>query len=259
MRSVVGGDGIDGTVGKTCLHRGDVGVASQGRVHLGVGIVTAHRLVGQGEVMRRRLAGDLHAARLGVSDDARRAYGGDVCDVDRCAGELGQVHLAGHGDIFGSPGDPLEAELGRDEPFVHHPFADQGEILGVGDHGDTDPFRVLEGAAHEFGAANGLAVVGNRDAAGLFQIAHLGQALTLAPLGDGADREHVHQCLAHGLVDHVAGHRLVVDHRRGVRHAGDRGETARRSGAAAGGDVLFVLEARIAQVHVHVDESRGHQ
>ena len=48
----------------------------------------------------------------------------------------------------------------------------------------------------------------------------------------------------------------VVDHRRGVRHAADGREAALRGSAGAGGDVLLLLLARLAQVHVHVHEAR---
>ena len=47
---------------------------------------------------------------------------------------------------------------------------------------------------------------------------------------------------------------VVVD-RIGVRHAGDGGEPARRGGRQARRDRLLVLLARLAQVHVHVDEA----
>ena len=39
MRCVVGGDGVDRAVGEPRLHRVDVGVGAQGRVHLEQGVV----------------------------------------------------------------------------------------------------------------------------------------------------------------------------------------------------------------------------
>ena len=61
--------------------------------------------------------------------------------------------------------------------------------------------------------------------------------------------------LARTLHD-VAGHRVAVVHRDRIRHAADGGEAARRRGFAAGLDGFGMLDARLAQMHVHVDEAR---
>ena len=63
---VVGGDAVDGAVAQALEQRPAVGLAAQGRVHLGGGVVLAvlHQLVGQQQVVRRRLGGDAHAAGL---------------------------------------------------------------------------------------------------------------------------------------------------------------------------------------------------
>ncbi len=53
------------------------------------------------------------------------------------------------------------------------------------------PLGILQGAAHQFGILHRLAVVGDRHAAGLLQLTHLGHALAVHALGDGADREDV--------------------------------------------------------------------
>ena len=56
-------------------------------------------------------------------------------------------------------------------------------------------------------------------------------------------------------LDDVAGHRGVVVDRRRVGHAADGGESAGGGGARAALDGFGVLESRLAQVHVHVDEA----
>ncbi len=55
----------------------------------------------------------------------------------------------------------------------------------------------------------------------------------------------------------VAGDSGAVVHRDRVRHAADAGEAARRRRPRAGLDGLGVLDARLAQMHVHVDKARG--
>jgi hypothetical protein len=52
------------------------------------------------------------------------------------------------------------------------------------------------------------------------------------------------------------GHRARVVDRHRVRHAGHAGEAASRRGQRAAGHRFLPLLARLAQVHVHVDEAR---
>ena len=56
----------------------------------------------------------------------------------------------------------------------------------------------------------------------------------------------------------VSGDAGVVVHRRRVRHARHRGEAAGDRRRGAGRDRLLVLLARLAQVHVHVDQPGTH-
>src|SRR2546427_277736 len=86
---MVGGDGVDDSVGERAYDGLPVALAAQGRRHLGVRVVgldgrrillpegrdrggdSRHRLVGQGEVVRGRLGGDAHPARPGLADRPR--------------------------------------------------------------------------------------------------------------------------------------------------------------------------------------------
>ena len=74
--------------------------------------------------------------------------------------------------------------------------------------------------------------------------------LVMAPMGNTLTT-----ALAPRALHDVAGHRGAVVHRLGVGHAADGGESAGRGRARAAFDGLGVLEARLAQVHVHVDEA----
>src|SRR5262249_52084157 len=64
--------------------------------------------------------------------------------------------------------------------------------------------------------------------------------------------------LAVGLCADVVSDRPVVVHGLGVGHAADRREAAGRGRSRARRDRFLVLVTRLAQVHVHVDESRTH-
>jgi hypothetical protein len=88
------------------------------------------------------------------------------------------------------------------------------------------------------------------------QLGHLGQ---LRALQAARDRGHEADRDA-GIAQRGVAQRLQqrggIDDRVGVRHRDDQAEAARRSGARAGLEVLLVLLARRAQVHVRVDERR---
>ena len=68
---VVGDDDIQRAVGQGLPHRLAVACASKRRIHLGVGVVVAHSLVGQREVVGRGFRRDPHAARFGGPDDVQ--------------------------------------------------------------------------------------------------------------------------------------------------------------------------------------------
>ena len=66
---------------------------------------------------------------------------------------------------------------------------------------EAEGLRVLEGAAHHARARHRLAVVGERDAAGLAQVAELGELLALLAARDGADRVDAHRALGARLLE----------------------------------------------------------
>ena len=74
--------------------------------------------------------------------------------------------------------------------------------------------------------------------------------LVIAPIGNTLTTA----CRRAFSID-VAGDRGVVVHRRGVGHGADGGESARGRRARSALDGLGMLEAGLAQVHVHVDEA----
>jgi hypothetical protein len=173
--------------------------------------------------------------------------------------KLGQHHIPGHRCIFGDPGNSFESQLSGDKALVHHPFADQRNVFGVGDDCQAKGARIFEGPSHQFAIGHRPAVVGNRQATSLFQLTHLGQRLTFQPLGDAADRIDVDTPLFGGLAPDVEGDRLVVVDRVGVGHAGHRSKAAGCGRPGAGHDVFLVLVAGIAQVHVYIDQPGNHQ
>ena len=154
----------------------------------------------------------------------------------------------------GWPRRPSTVDTG---PSFMQALLGERRLLAVVDDREVEGLRVLEGPAHDAGARHRLAVVGERDAAGLLQVAELGELLALLAAGDGADRVDPHRALRAGPLDDRARDPRGVVHGVGVGHGADRGEAAGRRRARAGRDRLLVLAPRLPQVGVDVDEARA--
>ena len=124
-----------------------------------------------------------------------------------------------------------------------------GDAVKLGD--------VAHCGAHHAGALDAVAVV--REGAGTLEdhVTDLRKGLALLATGKRADWTDVAEVGRTTTVDLVAYAGTRVGDGVGVGHCRDVGEAAMGRGAAAGGDVLLVLEAGIAEVDVHVDEARN--
>jgi hypothetical protein len=91
--------------------------------------------------------------------------------------------------------------------------------------------------------------------AGRAQLVHLGELLAGQAAGHARHEPDGDARLAAGRVAQRAQDRRGVDGRVGVRHRDDGDEAAGRRGARARVQVLLVLLAGRAQVHVRVDEA----
>ena len=116
---------------------------------------------------------------------------------------------------------------------------------------------VVHDAAHHAGVLDAVAVVGEHRRAVGIHVAHVGEHLALQILGAGAGHHDAALPHGRGAGFHIFHGHGVVDHRARVRHGAHRGESAMGRRAGAGGDVLLLLLARIAEVHVHVHEAGG--
>src|SRR6056297_592249 len=182
-----------------------------------------------------------------------------MADMQAATGEFSQHDIARSRGIFRNPGDPLQAELSRYRSLVHATITNQGKIFGMAEDWSVKSVCVLESPLHQFAAFNRQTIVGKTNATTLLQLSHLCQNFALHRPADRCDRIEISASLPVGLVDQVTGHRQVVVDRAGIWHAGQRGDASgcRRTGAAD--NIFLVLLARIAQVSMDVDQSRGHQ
>ena len=126
-------------------------------------------------------------------------------------------------------------------------------------HDDLVEHRaVIHDAAHHARILHAAAVVGEGHRAMSHHVAHFGERLALEPLA--ARARHVHAALAYcgcARLDVLHAQR-VVDNGLGVGHAAHRREAAVSRRARSGSDVFLLLEAGLAQMHVHVHQARNH-
>ncbi len=235
----------------------DVVVGPQRRGHLVVAVEGAQALVGQREVVRAGLAADADAALPGAADEVDAAGRGDVQDVQPAAGQLRQRDVAVDHHLLGGGRHAVQPQPHALEALVHDAAAGQVQVLAMAEHGLVEHPAIFQGAAHDLGADDRRAVVGEGDRAAFDQAADLGQLRALAALGDGADGKDVGVAGPLGLQIDELGRRLAVEGRLGVGHAGHRRDAAGQRRRRAGGDGLVLLAARLAQVDVHVDQARA--
>ena len=101
MGSVVGADGVDGSVPESLADRFPILRFPERRVHLGVGVVALALLVRQREMMGTRLSGHPDPLLLGPPNQLDRAPGRHVTEMHVTAGVLRQKNVAGHHDLLG--------------------------------------------------------------------------------------------------------------------------------------------------------------
>ena len=206
--------------------------------------------------MRRDLARDGQALGPRGAYHVKAARRGDVLDVKLAARQAAQRDVAGDLQLFAFRRPAEQAEARGGNTFVDLAFAHQILVLAVAHDHAAELAGVVHDAAHHARALHAMAVVGERHGAVSDHVAHLGQRFTLQALRAGAG--HVHAALAHLCGDglHILhGHR-VVHNRVRVRHGAHGREAAVCRRARAGSDVFLLLEARLAQMHMHIHQTR---
>ncbi len=126
------------------------------------------------------------------------------------------------------------------------------------DHRNLERARVFERRAHELRGHHRLAIVAHADCAGVHHLAELRERLTALAYGDGTDGIHPGSTRAQTLSHDEADRRRVVDDWIRIGHRADGGEASCGRRTCAARDRFNVGASRLAQMTVHVDESRRH-
>ena len=260
MRCVVGRDDVDRAVGETLAHGEHVLLAPQRRVDLEARVVAAGEVVGQQQVVRSDLGGDVDAATLRPPDDLDRSCRRQVADVQAGADVLGEQHVARDDRLLGDGGPAGETELGRDGALVHLRALGEPRVLCVLGDDAVERLHVLERSPHDQRIPDAEPVVAEdaHPGARVGHRAELGEPLAL--LADGHRADGLHRDEAGGLAEGE----LLLDDAGGVgdgRRVGHREHgrvPAGGGGAGSGEDRLGRLVPGLAQVRVQVDETRKH-
>ena len=171
------------------------------------------------------------------------------------AGKLREQDIAGHHHVLGAGGNAAQAQPHGLVALVHVAAGAEVQVFAMIDDGQVEGAGEFHSAAHHARVHHRAAIVGDGHHTRGFHGADGRQLFARAVFGDGADGEDVSHGKLAGAFDDVAGDGGIVVHRQRVGHAADGGEAAGGRGARAGLDGFGVLEARLAQVHVHVDEA----
>ena len=257
---VVGSDHVHYAVQDGLDHGVAVGRRAQRRIHLGVGVVHAHVLVGEQEVVRSNLAGHAQPIAAGLAHGVQRGGRGGVGHV-QVGADLAQLrdqpNVALHHAGFGLRRHSPQPQLEGDRPQIHAGALRQPRVFRMLDDGQTHARRSGQGLAHHAVFQNGVAVVAHSHSAGGLHGRIVVDGLALRSAGGGGDGKDANGRAALRRL-HPAGDLRRVVHRDGVGHGRNRGKSARRGSRRARCDGLLVALAGFAQVDVHVDEAGRH-
>ena len=223
VRGVVGRHDVDGPVGQSLAQRHTSRSGAQRRIDLEEGVVAADQFVGEQQMVRCHLGGDVDAALLGAPDQVDAAGGGDVAHVQPRADVVGQQDVAGDDRLLRGGGPAPQPQHGRHRALVHLRAGGEPRLLRVLGDDPVERLDVLQCPAHEQRVVDTFAVVAEHPHAGgrIGHGAEFGQLLPAQADGDGPDREDVDVAglLAQSvdLLDDTGG----VGHRVGVGHGMD--------------------------------------
>ena len=119
----------------------------------------------------------------------------------------------------------------------------------------TEPF-VLQRRSHQLRACDRLPVVADGDRSCTNHFSEFGQRLPLLADGDRTDRVDARRLGSLRLTNNESHGSLVVGHGVGVRHRAHRGESSGCRGPRSRRDRLDILTSGLAQMTVHIDETR---
>src|SRR5215203_4787953 len=168
---------------------------------------------------------------------------------------FGQQYVTSHHDFFGGSRDPLQAEPGGDDAFMHGSAGRERRVFAVIGNGYAEGARVLQRSAHQMAGNHRLAVIAHRDGAGADELSKLGELLSPLSQGDGSYRVDSRLVRSMSLTDDEAYGGLIVGDGIGVGHRADGAEAPSRRSHRSAGDGLQLLLTGLSEMYVEIDET----
>ena len=219
VRRVIGRDAVDRAVAQTLDERLPVRLGGQRRAHLEARRIEAeHLLVGQQQVVRRRLGGDVDAPVARAAHLLDRLLDVQVADVQRPALVLGDAQIAGDHRRLRDGRVAHQAEPRADRALVHVGRARERRVLAVQREHAPGGRRVLQRPPQERRRQHRPAVVGVAAGAVVGELAERGQLLAELPERDRSQEAHAHARIDRGPLVQRVEHLGRVHHGVGVGH-----------------------------------------
>jgi hypothetical protein len=174
---------------------------------------------------------------------------------DARAGQFREQDVARDDHVLRNARPAGQAQHGAPVALVHDAARGEIVVLAMIERKEVEHAGVIERAAHDLVVLDAMAVVGQRDHAGLEERADGRELLAFHADRDAAGGEDIHAGRFVGALAHERNGVGAVRGRIRIRHGQDAGEAAGRRGARAGGDGFLLRAARFAQVDVHVDQA----
>ena len=177
-----------------------------------------------------------------------------VADVQRPALVARDAEVAGDHRRLGDRRVADQPEPGADRALVHVGRARERRVLAVQREHPPGRRGVLQRAPQQRGREHRAAVVGVAAGAVVGELAERRELLAELPHRDRGQEPDAHARVERGPLVQRVEHLRGVDHRVGVGHREHAAVAAGGGRRGAGREILLVLLAGRAQVHVRIDE-----
>ena len=260
---MVGRNAVHRAIQQRSDHRLPVRLRAQRRIHLRVRVVVADRLIGQREVMRRRLAGHMQAVAASPRGSppapapSTHAAHADAAAASRRARSPAAAGCRAPQSATPPPPASRAAPAGTPPARVHAASARQPRILRMlrDRHAQLAPQPPAPRASRR-PRSTGLPSSVKPTAPAATSACKVRQLLAHAAERRRRHRQQIHAPPPRSASSIHSSHVDRIVHRHRVRHRHHGRESARRGGSRPRRDRLLVRLPGLAQMHMHIDQAR---
>lgn len=169
-----------------------------------------------------------------------------------------QEDVSSYDDFLCIIGDPLHPQELCHLPCIHRACSCQGMVLTVGHDRKLKHTGILHSLFHQPCIHNRLPIFADGADSCLGHLADVGQLFSLLFFCDGPDGQHMNNSFFFCFHLDILYQDLIINHWVGIGHTAYGGESSLGCTSASGCNGFLVLEARLSQVDVDIDQSRHH-